>query len=207
MLRLLFLIALLCSRPFLSAAQEGFCVEPLSDSLFAFISGKSYPQGCPVARTDLRLLTVLHYDAQGKQHRGELICNRAIAADLLHIFRELYKARYPIERMQLIDHYDADDERSMQANNTSCFCYREVSGSKKLSAHARGMAIDINPLYNPCVRGGKVQPSTAYRYVNRRRSFPYKIVRGDLLWQLFTAHGFQWGGSWRSLKDYQHFEK
>jgi prepilin-type N-terminal cleavage/methylation domain-containing protein len=146
-------------------------------------------------------------DANGGEHKGELVCNKAIAEDLIYIFRELYKARYPIERMTLIDRFDADDEQSMRDNNSSCFCYRVVKGTAKLSKHAQGLAIDINPLYNPCVRGRRVQPATASRYVNRQRSFNYKIEHGDLLWQLFTERGFRWGGAWRSMKDWQHFEK
>lgn len=184
-----------------------FAVHELSDSVFQRMQGKSYPKGCTVKRTDLRYLTVLHVDAEGNVHRGELVCNRLIAQDVLDIFKQLYMARYPIQCMRLIDDYGADDERSMQANNTSGFCYRAVSGSQKLSKHAQGLAIDINPLYNPCVKGVHVQPSTGRRYVDRRSKFTYKIERGDLLWRLFTERGFRWGGTWRSLKDYQHFEK
>lgn len=184
-----------------------FAVHELSDSIFQRMQGKSYPKGCTVKRTDLRYLTVLHVDAEGNVHRGELVCNRLIAQDVLDIFKQLYMARYPIQCMRLIDDYGADDERSMQANNTSGFCYRAVSGSQKLSKHAQGLAIDINPLYNPCVKGAHVQPSTGRRYVDRRSKFNYKIERGDLLWRLFTERGFRWGGTWRSLKDYQHFEK
>lgn len=190
-----------------SNGQTGFAVHELSDSIFAVMQGKSYPKGCLVKRSDLRYLTVLHYDQAGTIHQGELICNKLIAEDLLDIFRKLFAAHYPIECMQLIDNFGADDERSMSANNTSCFCYRTVAGSKKLSKHSLGMAIDINPLYNPCVKNKKVQPKNGFPYANRARTFNYKIERGDLLWQLFTEHGFHWGGSWRSLKDWQHFEK
>jgi hypothetical protein len=155
---------------------------------------------------------VLHHDGKGHILKGELICNKAIAEDLVQIFRELYKNRYPIERMRLIDEYDADDERSMRDNNTSCFCHRSVAHSKNLSKHALGLAIDINPLYNPYYRrlaNGKeiIQPATASRYCDRGKSFPYKITRNDLCYRLFIQHGFRWGGAWKSLKDYQHFEK
>jgi hypothetical protein len=100
----------------------------------------------------------------------------------------------------------------MRANNSTCFCYRTVKGSNKLSAHARGMAVDINALYNPYYRrsrNGKVtvQPSNALKYCDRSASFPYKIDRNDLLYKLFIKHGFRWGGAWRTVKDYQHFEK
>ena len=114
--------------------------------------------------------------------------------------------------MQLIDDYDGDDERSMQANNTSCFNFRAIAGSTKLSKHSKGLAIDINPLYNPCVKQRKdgrtlVQPSTGRKYANRNKRWPYMIVKDDLCYRLFIEHGFKWGGSWRTTKDYQHFER
>ena len=188
-----------------------FRVDTLSDEVFRRMVGKSYPKDCTVRRSDLRLLHVLHVDAEGHEHEGEMVCNKAIAQDLLHIFRRLYEARYPIERMRLIDDYDADDERSMTDNNTSCFCFRQIAGSKKLSKHSLGLAVDINPLYNPCVRqtakgGTTIQPAAGRRYADRSKKSPYKIEKGDLCYRLFTEHGFTWGGSWRSVKDYQHFE-
>lgn len=141
---------------------------------------------------------------------GEMVVNRAIANDVLEILRKLYDAHYPIERMHLIDDYGADDQRSMAANNSSSFNYRITTGSTKLSAHARGLAVDINPLYNPCRRtvGGKVvvEPRQGRKYLQREAKFPYKIAKGDLCYRLFTARGFIWGGNWRTVKDYQHFE-
>lgn len=193
-------------------ANKSFSISPIPDAVFARMEGKSFPKNCPIKRSQLRYVRVLHVGFDGQTHHGELICNKAIAEDLVSIFRELYASRYPIERIRLIDDYGASDELSMRANNTSCFCYRAVKGSRKLSAHAKGMAIDINPLYNPCVRrrrSGKVivQPSTALRYTDRKASFSHKITPNDLAYRLFIAHGFKWGGSWRTVKDYQHFEK
>ena len=160
----------------------------------------------------LDTLQVKHIDFNGKTQQGMLICNKTISKDLREIFDELYKAKYPIERIRPIAEYDNDDERSMQANNTSCYCYRNIEGSSKLSKHAQGLAIDVNPLFNPCVRRKKdgtllVQPLTGKPYVNRSKKFKYKITQKDLCYRLFTKHGFKWGGAWRSLKDYQHFEK
>ncbi len=203
---------MVCSSVATAQTMQGFSIQEISDSVFARMQGKSFPAHCTVKRSDLRYLQVLHVDADGETHRGEMVCNKAIAEDLLEIFQELYRQSYPIERMRLIDDYDADDERSMRDNNSSSFCYRVVEGSTKLSKHAQGMAVDVNTLYNPCVRKRKdgtvlVQPSTAKRYTNRSRKFPYKIVEGDLMFRLFTERGFQWGGHWKSLKDYQHFEK
>lgn len=195
-----------------SAADSSFVAVPVPDSIWARMQGRSYQENPYIQRKDLSYLVLLHVDLQGNVHRGQMICHRAIATDLIEIFRSLYKARYPIERMQLPDDFEADDERQMKANNTSCFCYRVVRGATKLSAHARGLAVDLNPLYNPCVRRRKdgtmfIQPSNARPYVNRTSSFPCKITTSDLAYQLFVRHGFQWGGAWRSLKDYQHFEK
>lgn len=160
----------------------------------------------------LDTLTVRYVDFNGDAQRGVIVCNKQIANDLKEIFKELYAAKYPIERIRPISEYGNDDERSMRANNTSCYCYRVVEGSTKLSKHAQGMAIDINPLYNPCVRRKKdgtllIQPATGKPYVNRSKSFNYKITTQDLCYRLFIQHGFRWGGAWRSLKDYQHFEK
>ena len=201
-----------CSLSVSHAWAQECGVFPLSDSLFATMNGVSYKEGCPVSRNDLRLVRVRHYDLQGREHIGELVCHRLIADDLLEIFTELHRRRYPIERMRPIDHYGADDERSMSDNNTSSFCYRPIAGSTKISAHARGMAVDINPLYNPCVRNRRdgsvsVEPANATAYTDRRRTFPYKITNKDLCYRLFVKHGFKWGGEWHSLKDYQHFEK
>ena len=213
MRRLLLILFTLHSSLFtLVVSAQEFSSQPIPDSVFQRMQGRSWPEGCTIRRADLRYLRLLHYDAEKRQHVGEMVCNKAIADDLLDIFRELYRQQYPIQRIRLIDDYDASDERSMRDNNSSCFCYRRISGTTKLSKHAQGMAVDINTLYNPYVRTGKngrriVEPATATKYVDRRKSFPYKIVKGDLLHRLFLQHGFKWGGSWRTMKDWQHFEK
>lgn len=184
-------------------------VEEVPQSVKNRMMGKSYKQGCGVSWSELRYVTVLHYDLQGQVKRGELVVNKAIAQDVKEIFQELYRQKYPIESIRLIDEYNADDETSMRANNTSAFCYRPVAGTKTLSKHSLGRAVDINPLYNPCVRlrTGKVQPSNAKQYTNRNGKFPCKITTSDLAYRLFTQHGFKWGGHWKTVKDYQHFEK
>ncbi len=189
-----------------------FVAEEISDAVFARMWKKSYKTNCTVPRSDLRYLRVLHRDKDGRILLGEMVCNKRIANDLVEIFRELYKAAYPIEQMVLIDNYDADDELSMEQNNSSCFNFRAIAGTKKLSNHAKGMAVDINTLYNPYYRPRDnrpplVQPTNGKPYLNRKRKFPYKIVKGDLCYRLFIQHGFTWGGSWRTSKDYQHFEK
>ena len=207
-----FLLCFVCWLAVVGVGAQEFSAQPIPDSVFHRMQGRSWPEGCTIRRADLRYLRLTHVDAESKEHVGEMVCNKAIANDLIEIFKELYRQKYPIQRIRLIDDYEAVDERSMRNNNSSCFCYRKVSGTTKLSKHAMGMAVDINTLYNPYVRTGKdgrriVEPATATKYVDRRKTFPYKIVKGDLLYRLFVQHGFKWGGSWRTMKDWQHFEK
>ena len=207
-----FLLCFVCWLAVVGVGAQEFSAQPIPDSVFHRMQGRSWPEGCTIRRADLRYLRLTHVDAESKEHVVEMVCNKAIANDLIEIFKELYRQKYPIQRIRLIDDYEAVDERSMRDNNSSCFCYRKVSGTTKLSKHAMGMAVDINTLYNPYVRTGKdgrriVEPATATKYVDRRKTFPYKIVKGDLLYRLFVQHGFKWGGSWRTMKDWQHFEK
>ena len=189
-----------------------FVSMPISDAVFGRIYGNSYKKDCRVLRSSLRYLHLLHYTEDGRIKLGEMICHKDIADDLTDIFRKLFEAKYPIENMQLIDNYGADDIRSMEYNNTTCFNYRTVAGSKKLSNHSLGKAVDINPLYNPYVKRRKdgtykVSPEKGRQYADRTKTFKYKIDRNDLAYRLFKQHGFRWGGDYRSLKDYQHFEK
>ena len=188
-----------------------FCQNSIDSKLFQRIYKKSYKENCTVPLKDLRYLKVLHVDLKSQIHLGELICHKDISQDLLDIFEALFDANYPIERMVLIDNYNAEDELSMRDNNTSCFNFRMISGTHTPSNHSTGRAIDINPLYNPYVRmkGGKTiyQPKTAKAYLNRKNHVPYMIKKGDLCYKLFKRHGFIWGGDWKSVKDFQHFEK
>lgn len=189
-----------------------FSQRPVDDILFKRIRGKSFKANCTVRRSDLRYLQLLHYTADGKIKLGEMICHKDVASDLIDIFRQLFEARYPIERMQLIDDYGADDIASMSHNNTTCFNFRVVAGSRKLSNHSLGKAVDLNPLYNPYVRRRangtyKISPEAGRAYTDRSKTFKYKIDSNDIAYRLFTQHGFRWGGNYRTLKDYQHFEK
>lgn len=194
--------------------QENFYYEPLSEELRLYITGISFPaeSSVEIAYDDLNYVHVMHYNFDGEVTEGELICNKAIAKDLVEIFYELYKAEYQIDKICLIDEYNGDDNLSMEDNNTSCFNYRVVDGSEKLSKHAYGLAIDINPFYNPYVRYNDdkslhIDPKGSEVYADRSVSFPYKIDADDLCYKLFREHGFTWGGDWNSLKDYQHFQK
>lgn len=184
-----------------------FTSEEISDEIFNRIYGISYGADCTIPREDLRYLTVSYVGFDGESHVGELICNKAISEDLLDIFEKLYDAKYEIERIELVDNYNGDDEASMAANNTSCFNFRFIAQTTKLSNHAKGMAIDINPLYNPYITSSGFTPINAGDYVDRSTAFAHKIDENDLCYQLFIEHRFTWGGSWTHSKDYQHFEK
>lgn len=185
-----------------------FWQSKITDSIFRRIYGKSYGENCSVPREDLRYLRMLHCDFDGNIRVGEMICNKSISDDVLRIFRELYKAGYPIEKMVLIDEYEADDNLSSSDNNTSCFNYRPVAGSSSLSLHAKGIAVDINPLYNPYVTQGgqKCAPANGSPYIDRSQDFDYKIDENDLCYKLFTEAGFSWGGLWPE-PDYMHFSR
>jgi len=192
--------------------EKCFVAEEISDSIFARMWKKSYKENCNIPRANLRYVKALHFTLDGKIQVGEIVCNKAIAQDLVEIFRALYDARYPIQRMVLVDNYDALDEPSMTDNNTSCFNVRFITGTTKLSKHSQGRAIDINTLYNPYVKTRTdgtlyVEPKAGRPYANRTKNFSYKIDHQDLCYKLFIQHGFKWGGDWHSAKDYQHFEK
>ncbi|MCM1079263.1 MAG: M15 family metallopeptidase [Bacteroidales bacterium] len=158
----------------------------------------------------LASLSILHFDENGKTCKGTIICNKQIARDLIEIFKALYKAHYPIHSVRPVSEYGNDDERSMAANNTSCYNPRRTKNGG-LSKHAKGMAIDVNPLWNPCIHisdknAGLIEPKNAVRTRESKPKEP-RIDKNDLCYRLFTKYGFRWGGSWKSLKDYQHFEK
>lgn len=165
------------------------------------------PKGSPVRFGDLRVLTLSHYGFDGKPHLGQMVCNKAVADDLLEIFERLFDLRYQIRSIRPVSDFGGSDTASMEADNTSCFNCRRVDGMSRWSSHAMGMAVDINPLENPWVRGSRVKPQSALQYADRTRDFPHKLTTEDPAVRLFRSKGFVWGGSWRSVKDWQHFEK
>ena len=192
-------------------SSSDFYISEIPDDIFAKMQGKSYKEDCTVPREDLRYVHVRHMGFDGEAKDGELVVNKAIADDVLAIFEELYKADYPIEKVRLVDEYDADDEASMSDNNSSAFNFRFISHTTRISKHGLGMAVDINTRYNPYVKtvDGKlsIEPANGADYVDRSKDFPHKIDHEDLCYKLFKEHGFTWGGDWTHSKDYQHFER
>ena len=189
--------------------QAFFSAQPIDDEVFARIQGKSYANGCTVSLDRLRYVRILYHGFDGQTHVGEVICNSTLAQDLLEIFGGLYDAGYPIESVRLIDEFGANDETSSVANNSSSFNFRFIDGTTDLSLHGTGLAIDINPLYNPTVftDGSGCYPAAGAAYADRTKSFAHKIDQNDLCYQLFVQHGWTWGGSWKEDPAYMHFSK
>lgn len=191
--------------------SDGFYYEPISEELKEYITGKSFQANDKIDYSDLRHVVVTYVDFSGQTCEGELIVNVQAADDVLTIFKELFDVSYPIEKIRLIDEYNADDDASMADNNTSAFNYRTIDGTDELSDHGYGIAVDINPLYNPYVRTGfgdrNVLPVNGSAYADRTASFEHKIVKGDVCYQAFAKRGWKWGGDWDSPIDYQHFYK
>lgn len=194
-----------------------FTVQEISDDIFQYINGKTYTENDSIGLQDLRYLKVLHYNYDHEIQVGELIVNAKIAEDCRNIFQELFASEYEIQSMYLLDKFWVgngvdSDTASIENNNTSAFNYRVVPGTDHLSNHARGYAIDLNPLQNPYVKYKKDGTFEKYykdmeKYIDRSSSEAHMITHEDPAYKIFTKYGFTWGGDWNSSKDYQHFEK
>ena len=170
--------------------------------------GASWHVGCPVGPDQLRRVELTYEGLDGAPHRGQLIVHRDLVGEVQQVFAELYRLHFPIAKMLPPQNYPgAQDELSMEDDNTSAFNCRGIPGSASWSQHAYGRAVDINPLRNPSVhQDGWLEPSTAGRYRDRTRTDPGMLHDGDAAVRVFTDRGWTWGGHWRNPKDYQHFE-
>ena len=184
-----------------------FKAQDIPQHIYDKMIGNSIPNKDLVDINTLSYLTITYYGYDDKSHIGEMIVNKEVSSEVLDIFKELYENKFPIEKMRLIDEYNANDDLSMKDNNTSAFNYRVVEGSSVLSNHSKGLAIDINPLINPMVKNGEVSPKEGEKYKDRNINAKGMITKGDVCYEAFTKRGWTWGGDWNSLKDYQHFEK
>lgn len=199
-----------------SSLEQYFIIMPIPDDVYEYIRGKSFQDNTETKLDDLRYIKVIHYNFNHDIQVGEIIVNKKIANEIRDIFMDLYRNEYEIQSMYLPDRYwDGDgnstDTASCDANNTSGFFYRKAEGSKKLSRHARGMAIDINPQQNPYVSyssgSPKCEHANAMDYIARDTGLPHVITKDDLCYKLFAKYGYTWGGNWNNPKDYQHFQK
>ena len=189
--------------------------QPIPQDIREYMTGLSYKQNNNISLDDLSYLTIPHYDFNYNITEGHLVVNKALAEEVLDIFAELFDIKYPIERMELVDKYGADDFESIEYNNTSAFNYRQSTSGGGLSRHALGRAIDINPQINPYVNSnGTGAHQNAREYWSRDNSKWTKenaraayIGKEAQIYKIFMKYGWEWGGSWSSYRDYQHFEK
>jgi hypothetical protein len=177
--------------------------EPIPASLRARMS--SWHRGCPASVASLRLLTLTHWGFDGRVHTGRLVVAAPQTHAVLRALRGVFEASFPIKRMELVERYGSDDDRSMAADNTSGFNCRRVYPGGPWSAHAYGIAIDINPLENPYITSGRVSPPGGAAFIDRSQRRKGLIHADDAVVRAFAAVGWSWGGAWRSPKDYQHF--
>jgi hypothetical protein len=183
-------------------------VFQLDPSVREYLTSRSWRPGCPVDLDDLRLVMVTYLEMgnRGRRRVGPLVVHRRVAAKVAAVFDRLLAADFEVARIELVDDYEANDDRSTLANNTSAFNCRRATGSTAWSQHAYGLAIDVNPLQNPYLyRDGHVLDPTAQPFLDRRDIRPGMIVAGGVVVKSFARIGWGWGGSWRATKDYQHF--
>jgi hypothetical protein len=165
----------------------------------------TYRAACPTPPSELRTVRLTHWGFDSRPHTGLIVVNRRVADQVVAVFRRLYAIRFPVRLMRPVSRYRGSDDRSMAADNTSGFNCRRVGRNGPWSQHAYGLAVDLNPLENPYLVGGEVQPPAGRRFLERTRRRPGMVVEGDAVVRAFADVGWKWGGRWTSSKDYQHF--
>ncbi len=147
------------------------------------------------------VVAVRYYSFDGKLHEGRIVVHHDLKNDIIEIFRDIEQSRFPVAKVIPIVKYGWSDSKSIADNNTSGFNYRTVEGTRRLSDHARGRAVDLNPYLNPWIsrRGKGSRPYNP--------SVPGTITADGPVVKAFAKRGWAWGGSWKNSKDYQHFYK
>ena len=179
-------------------------VRPIGPAVRARM-GATWSPACPVRLADLRYVTVSFWGFDGRAHTGELVVHRRVADQLVSVFARLHQAGFPIEEMRLVTTADLGAPPTGDGNNTAAFVCRRARTQTRWSAHAYGLAVDLNPFQNPYRRGDLVLPELASAYLDRDRVRPAMIRPGDVVTKAFAAIGWTWGGTWRSPTDSMHF--
>lgn len=183
-------------------------VQQLTTSQRLAIQKYSWHPGCPVPLSALRSVTVNYWGFDEQSHQGILIVNQSVANQVSVIFQQLYRAHFPIAKIEPVDVYQGDDSKAMADNDTSAFNCRNLTGSSSIfSQHAYGLAIDINPIQNPYVKQNLVAPPQGDHYLNRNSLAKGLINKNNIAYQVFHRYGWEWGGDWQNVKDYQHFQQ
>jgi D-alanyl-D-alanine carboxypeptidase len=202
-----FVAVLAAAAPATAGTGEPFLgsVSRIDRETRDLMTGSSWRPGCPVPLRNLRVVRVTYVGFDREAQRGRLVVHRGWADEILGVFRRLYDGGFAVRRVRLVDRYGADDRESMRHDNTSGFNCRYVAGTTTWSQHAYGRAIDLNPVENPYVDGDHVSPRRGRRFLDRSDVRPGMVVGRDLVWRAFHRIGWEWGGNWSSVKDYQHF--
>jgi len=163
--------------------------------------------GTAAPRDVIESLSLIHVSYRAfdcRLHQGQLVVHKEVVPDILEIFRFVEALGFPVAKAIPIVRYDWSDDRSMADNNSSAFNYRLVLGTERLSRHAFGRAVDINPCQNPVIyENGRISPEGAAYDMEKEGTFSdtHSVVRE------FQGRGWQWGGHFKTLKDYHHFDK
>jgi len=199
-----------CAKELIRLGVHTASYRPLSEEIRNKINGVSFKEGFGITLDDLSYIEIVHWGFDGELHYGEMIVNKNVAQEVVEIFEELFQFRFPIEKIRLIDEYDANDDKAMEDNNSLALCCRWITGSTiRFSIHSLGQAVDINPVQNPYVKGDLLLPKNGEEYVDRDACEDFKgvITENSICYKVFAKRGWTWGGGWESLKDFQHFQK
>jgi hypothetical protein len=169
------------------------------------LARSTWTSDCPVAATDLRYVTVSFRGFDGLAHTGELLVNARAANAMVTVFGKLFAAGYPIEQMRVASTAELNAPPTGDDNSTGAFACRPVRGQTAWSQHAYGLAVDVNPFQNPYHSGDVVLPELATSYLDRGDVRAGMIQPDGPVVRAFASVGWQWGGDYRSLKDFMHF--
>jgi peptidoglycan LD-endopeptidase CwlK len=196
---IVFLILIIKTTGMAQTQKDNYIIDARMTAVEA-LAGTPAPKNIAAK---MKLVDITYYGYDDKLHNGQMLVNKNVTEEIEKIFDELLKMKFPIEKIVPITQYKWDDDASMYDNNTSSFNYRNVVGKKTLSKHALGYAVDINPRDNYYIKDGHISPSNG-RYDKKNKG---TILKNSSVVKLFASYGWNWGGDWKTLKDYQHFEK
>lgn len=175
--------------------------------------GHTWHIGCPVSFDQLAYLRLSYWGYDNKSHVGELIVHKSLANETLQIFKKLYDIKFPIQQMvlperlpKLINTVSPGVETSLANNTSGFYCRQDTQRPSEISSHSYGLAIDINPLFNPALEGKNIEPETGKKYLDRKINYPGMIKENSPAFLIFTSHGWYWGGFYKQV-DYMHFTK
>ena len=210
-MRTVFMISItfLLASSTMAQKKSQFLVELIPERKAESLLGTTLKENCPVKREDLRTVTVPYLNEKGEKKEGLLIVHKKVTDDIVFIFNEILRMGFVIHKIAPASYFDGRDDQLMKYNITSAFNCRLMTDGIGFSNHSYGTTIDINPLWNPYVKGKKILPPEGKAFARNRSKLtqPGVLQKDHRIVKLFKELGWTWGGDWKSLKDYQHFEK